>query len=473
MPRCTALLLLACLMAGIGIQSTTAKEFEKRSPPGKPAAASRDQAEVGELVVCAPIRYKNLMVFPIASKTLTNEDPYITLDEGLKSGTVQVYEVGAEPRVVPSPSQPSSGPQRTAGSGSRSGGASKSRQEPSQTAGRHQGSAQQADTSEDLLGDDPFAPAGTAQRRNRRPQPSSGRQSRAAIGDVNRLLVVNRSDKPLYLMPGEVVYGGQQDRTIAEEAIILADGKPTGIRVYCVEQGRWSSRHEAETSAALACLRSSSDQPLDARASQRLSMEAKSGKFVAPAGSLNKAARAAVQEGKGQHEVWKKVGEANTSSGVVSQSGAFTANYTSAEMGNQLRAYINGLQDAVANQRQVVGALVAINGKVEAVDVFQSTPLFKKLWPKLLKSHALDAAVAARKSEADKSCTVQEAKSFLEIAMHADTEKHGTSQGGLTVTKRGSKNVLSFSAAKRDASRRIGEAFGGAVHSAAFATEDK
>jgi hypothetical protein len=38
--------------------------------------------------------------------------------------------------------------------------------------------------------------------------------------------------------------------------------------------------------------------------------------------------------------------------------------------------------------------VVAVNGKVESLDVFQSTPQFRNLWPKLLKSYALDAAHA-------------------------------------------------------------------------------
>ena len=89
-----------------------------------------------------------------------------------------------------------------------------------------------------------------------------------------------------------------------------------------------------------------------------------------------------VQEGKGQQAVWAKVGEANASSGARSRSDAFTANYTNPRVLKQLQAYVNALQEPVANHEQVVGAIVAIKGEAEAVDVFQSTPLFQKLWPK-------------------------------------------------------------------------------------------
>src|SRR5262249_20941597 len=39
-------------------------------------------------------------------------------------------------------------------------------------------------------------------------------------GSVNQLSLENRADKPLFLMAGEVVLGGQQDRIIGRDTII-------------------------------------------------------------------------------------------------------------------------------------------------------------------------------------------------------------------------------------------------------------
>ena len=64
----------------------------------------------------------------------------------------------------------------------------------------------------------------------------------ASSATVNQLLVLNASDRPLYIMPGEVISGGLQDRTIGEELVIQPAKKPVPIEVYCVEQGRWSGR---------------------------------------------------------------------------------------------------------------------------------------------------------------------------------------------------------------------------------------
>ncbi|MHC4176055.1 MAG: ARPP-1 family domain-containing protein, partial [Planctomycetota bacterium] len=241
--------------------------------------------------------------------------------------------------------------------------------------------------------------------------------------------------------------------------------------VYCVEQGRWSGRTETATVGFLNVL---SDGQVDEEAARKLAAEARRGKFVASAGNLSKRSRLAVQAGDGQQaqgEVWNAVGQANAASQVVTNSSAFTANYATAEVVDQLKPYIEKIQKPVAGQKQVVGAIVAVNGKVESVDVFGSTPLFKKLWPKLLKSYALDAANAADGPEAKKVCKLADAEKFFGSAMQADVEKSEV-EGGLVVTKRDSQGVVSFSAsvaAGEDAAEVGGMGFGGSVHSSAFA----
>ena len=42
-------------------------------------------------------------------------------------------------------------------------------------------------------------------------------------------------------LPGEIIYGGKQDRCVAQECLIAADSKPVKIEVYCVEHGRWTA----------------------------------------------------------------------------------------------------------------------------------------------------------------------------------------------------------------------------------------
>ncbi|HEY9785821.1 MAG TPA: DUF6569 family protein [Candidatus Obscuribacterales bacterium] len=54
--------------------------------------------------------------------------------------------------------------------------------------------------------------------------------------------------------------------------------------------------------------------------------------------------------------------------------------------------------NVVAGKRDVIGYAFAINGKINSADVYASNALFTKLWPKLLKSTAVEA-VGEKRSE--------------------------------------------------------------------------
>lgn len=83
----------------IGLTSAVALAGEKKSSPTKPATPAKASAE---LLVGPAVEFKNLTVFPVLSKVAKNDDAYITLDEGLKAGTVVIAEVGA-PIAAPAP----------------------------------------------------------------------------------------------------------------------------------------------------------------------------------------------------------------------------------------------------------------------------------------------------------------------------------------------------------------------------------
>src|SRR5512147_764239 len=71
-------------------------------------------------------------------------------------------------------------------------------------------------------------------RRGGRPIPIGG-------GEVNRLVLVNNSNRPLLLLAGEIVTGGKQDRVIGKDRIVPAHSDPVDLSVFCVEPGRWTA----------------------------------------------------------------------------------------------------------------------------------------------------------------------------------------------------------------------------------------
>src|SRR6202166_4526760 len=62
--------------------------------------------------------------------------------------------------------------------------------------------------------------------------------------EVNRLVLVNNSKRPLLLLAGEIVTGGKQDRVIGMDRIVPPESDPVDLNVFCVEPGRWVATSE-------------------------------------------------------------------------------------------------------------------------------------------------------------------------------------------------------------------------------------
>src|SRR5262245_36283166 len=334
------------------------------------------------LVIGDPVVFQNLTIFPVSSRTPRISDRFITLDEGLRAGTVEIYERGAvaapdqrqddDPFAVPPASPANTLPGSFAAPATDEQGP------------RHQGPSAANDPftmpgqQSSAVANSTVADSGSGQREQVQRRPGNS---------VNELMVINRSEKPLYLMPGEIIVGGDQDRTIGEELVVAPDGKPVSLDVFCVEHGRWGRRDAQEYAAILSTAETAgSSTTTDAEGEQGpiqgLAYEANLGKFIGSVGSLSKPARLAVQRGDGQVKVWDEVESANARSNVEAATGTFTANYSDVELLERLRPYMDHLRDPITETDNVVGVIVAVNGEMESMDVFQSTPLFRKLWPK-------------------------------------------------------------------------------------------
>ena len=185
---------------------------------------------------------------------------------------------------------------------------------------------------------------------------------------------------------------------------------------------------------------------------------------------MNKDVRLTVVDGRGQSEVWQEVAKLNAKTGADYESGSFTANFGQQHVAAKTDPYIAGFHNTLLEQPQVVGVVVAVNGQVQSVDIFESTPLFEKLWPKLLKGFALDALSQSGDSAAEATrCDIAACIEFLSAAEQPQVSKTEI-DSNLTVRRRESESVISFSAtdAANDNMSGMGGGFGGAVHAGAF-----
>jgi hypothetical protein len=314
----------------------------------------RRDAQAGEVTtpsgykVLEPIRHGNLTVFPVVAAKSYPTAEFLTLDEGLRSGEVIVTEAGNVQGLIRRSTAP---------------------------AVRHDGA------------------------------------------QVNRLVLVNNSKRPLLLLAGEIVTGGKQDRVIGKDRIVPAESDPVDLSVFCVEPGRWvaTSEHFGASEAMYG-------------------KGAVGGALNAPAPMAVMAqpsVRAKAMADKDQDKVWAEVrkqqaaqaetvdvsGASPTVATELSQTSSYAKVMENQEVKKQVDAVAKPIEQNYQSlirqlrDRNAVGVVVAVNGRIIWADVFASTNLLEKYWPKLVRSYASEAVVTRAKNV---EVNVSLAQAFLE-----------------------------------------------------------
>jgi len=292
-----------------------------------PASAEAGLLATGHYQVLSPITHGNLTIFPVVASTTHDTHEFLTLDEGLRSGEVEVSEHGGIRPMV---------------------------RRPHGYYPQHNDSAQ-----------------------------------------VNQLYLINNSKRPLLLLAGEIVTGGKQDRIVGKDRIIPAETE-ADLSVFCVEPGRWT-----ESTA---------------------SFGGSAGYMAAP--SIRNEAMAK----KDQNGVWDKVRSSNGQAAeIVAVSPeardeiAGTSSYArvmnNKEVQKQVDKIAVPIEHSYQNEigelrnRNAVGVVVAVNGRIIWADLFASTSLLEKYWPKLVRSYAAEAMNTSANGEA---VSVKAAQAYLD-----------------------------------------------------------
>jgi hypothetical protein len=220
------------------------------------------------------------------------------------------------------------------------------------------------------------------------------RPIRQGGAQVNQLVLVNNSKRPLILLAGEIVTGGKQDRVIGKDRLVPAESDPIDLGVFCVEPGRWTG-----SSAKFGSMNSAMAQP---------------------------AVRAKAMGDKDQGKVWEYVRKSQAEmAAAVPPAAARELNNTSSYAGVMQNLEVQRTVDSVAapiernyesvikqlRDRNAVGVVVAVNGEVIWADMFASTSLLEKYWPKLVRSYAAEAVVTRAKNA---EATEKAAQQFLD-----------------------------------------------------------
>ena len=245
----------------------------------------------------------------------------------------------------------------------------------------------------------------------RHPTPPVQRDS----AEVNRLVLVNNSKRPLLLLAGEIVTGGKQDRVIGKDRIVPAESDPVDLSVFCVEPGRWVATSQNFGTSA-----------------ETYGAKAGSGGGIG-GGTLmaQPSVRAKAMADKDQNQVWAEVQKQKTeATQMVVVAGAApsvqtelasTSSYARVNENQEVKTRVDAVAKPIEQNyktlirqlrdRHAVGVVVAVNGRVIWADVFASTELLEKYWPKLVRSYASEAVVTRAK---DAEASSKQAQAFLD-----------------------------------------------------------
>src|SRR5262245_50798225 len=220
---------------------------------------------------------------------------------------------------------------------------------------------------------------------------------------VNELSIENVSADEVYIQSGDIVKGGAQDRMLTTDLILPPRSGKVPIGAFCVENGRWSQRGNESATV-----------------------------FNSSANSVaSREVKLAAKMKQSQGEVWREVSVAQdklsanvgtTVNGAASPT-SFQLALENKEVQTNADNYVNALDNLLDSRTDVIGYVFAINGKINSADVYASSGLFRKLWPKLLKASAIEAVAELRQGEKFAAPKPAEVQGFLDDSKGTEKEK--------------------------------------------------
>jgi hypothetical protein len=213
-------------------------------------------------------------------------------------------------------------------------------------------------------------------------------------GSVPELKVTNKAEIPVLLLDGEELAGAKQNRVL-NTTILVKEKSDVFIPVSCTEQRRWSYV-------------SSTFRDSDTVMSPKLRVE----KARTVAESLSSTGQYRSDQGT----VWQEIDKMAAKAETVSQTKAMRDIYQAkmSELDDYLKAFT-----LVPAQK---GLLVFIGGELVGFDFVSREKAFETLFPKLIKSYAMEAILG--KKEASGKPEKARAEEFMKAAAECGEKKY-------------------------------------------------
>jgi len=213
---------------------------------------------------------------------------------------------------------------------------------------------------------------------------------------IPELKVINNADVSVLLLDGEELAGAKQNRVL-NTSILLKKKSELIIPVSCTEQRRWSYQtNEFYNSENI------------------LSHKIRGKKATYVSNSLKQSGGYNSDQGA----IWDEIQELSISAGVHSPTAAMKDVYEGKK--DDLEEYMKAFQ-CVPHQK---GMFVFVGGEVAGWDMLSRESAFEVIFPKLVKSYALDALLEKGKKKGSSKKPMKEAKRFLREIKDCKEEKY-------------------------------------------------
>lgn len=244
-------------------------------------------------------------------------------------------------------------------------------------------------------------------------------------GDVNQLEIENRGGEAVFVQAGDILKGGQQDRVFVASLALPPRSGTLKVAVFCVESGRWAARSGEDSHTF-----STSENALPSRKTKlRLAGVADDQRRprvddrMRPRREPNLELPNLDLRGNAQQDVWGEVQRMqadlsrNLGGSVVAPRSATSLQLSleNDRLEKELAPYVAALEAKGLAEGDILGVVIAINGRIGSGDVYGSNALFRKLWPKLLRANATEA-IMARDAEQQPNPSRETVEAFLKRA---------------------------------------------------------
>lgn len=240
-------------------------------------------------------------------------------------------------------------------------------------------------------------------------------------GSVSELLVENLCDQPIFIQAGDIVKGGRQDRVLRFDIVLRPNSGKMPLQAFCVESGRWSQRADESTGYF--------ESSEDAVAFKNIKLASKI------SGS--------------QSEVWSEINQEQEKLGKalgVSVQGdrsptslQLTQEHDEVKMLSD--AVVDSLATIAADKENVLGFAYALNGKLNSADIYRSSELFRKLWPKLIRACAIEALSYDQEETAGGKVSLDEVAAWLDRVEEGDVSEQNIGDNIRLVTKERGRDI--------------------------------